>query len=123
MQLCLAIEWMRLMITSPLWGGNCICEFSFNLGVSRKWRYLDCIDRQVVWCQNIFRFQAAMSSTAGAHPTTLSQALAMTPIKNTEDRYGAIAILFHWSMALLVIGLAALGLYMVTLPDVGFNTK
>jgi cytochrome b561 len=26
-------------------------------------------------------------------------------------------------MALLVIGLAALGLYMVTLPDVGFNTK
>ena len=47
----------------------------------------------------------------------------MTPIENTEDRYGAIAILFHWSMALLVIGLAALGLYMVTLPDVGFNTK
>jgi len=47
----------------------------------------------------------------------------MTPLENTEDRYGAIAILFHWSMALLVIGLAALGLYMVTLPDVGFNTQ
>src|SRR5258708_12744565 len=47
----------------------------------------------------------------------------MTPIENTEHRYGAVAILFHWSMALLVIGLAALGLYMVTLPDVGFNTK
>jgi len=47
----------------------------------------------------------------------------MTPIENTEDRYGAIAILFHWSMAFLIIGLAALGLYMVTLPDVGFNTK
>jgi cytochrome b561 len=47
----------------------------------------------------------------------------MTPIENTEDRYGAVAILFHWSMALLVIGLAALGLYMVTLPDVGFNTN
>lgn len=44
------------------------------------------------------------------------------PIENTEDRYGAIAILLHWSMAILVIGLAALGLYMVTLPDVGFNT-
>ncbi len=44
-------------------------------------------------------------------------------IKNTEGHYGVIAILFHWSMALLVIGLAALGLYMVTLPDVGFNTK
>jgi cytochrome b561 len=47
----------------------------------------------------------------------------MTPLENREDRYGAIAILFHWSMAVLVVGLAALGLYMVTLPDVGFNTK
>jgi len=47
----------------------------------------------------------------------------MPPIENTEDCYGAIAILFHWSMALLVIGLAALGLYMVALPDVGFSTK
>jgi cytochrome b561 len=48
---------------------------------------------------------------------------AMMPIENTEDRYGAVAILLHWSMALLIIGLAALGLYMVALPDVGFNTK
>jgi cytochrome b561 len=47
----------------------------------------------------------------------------MTPIENTEERYGVIAILFHWSMAFLVIGLAALGLYMVTLPDVGFDPK
>jgi cytochrome b561 len=47
----------------------------------------------------------------------------VTPIENTEGNYGAIAILFHWSVALLVIGLAALELYMVTLPDVGFNTK
>jgi cytochrome b561 len=47
----------------------------------------------------------------------------MTPIDNTEDRYGVIAILFHWSMAFLVMGLAALGLYMVTLPDAGFNTR
>jgi cytochrome b561 len=47
----------------------------------------------------------------------------MTPLENREDRYGAIAILFHWSMALLIVGLAALGLYMVTLPDVGFNTQ
>src|SRR5450755_3215558 len=47
----------------------------------------------------------------------------MKPLENTEDCYGAIAILFHWSMAFLVIGLAALGLYMVTLPDVGFSTK
>jgi cytochrome b561 len=48
---------------------------------------------------------------------------AMASIENTEDHYGAIAILFHWSMALIIIGLAALGLYLVTLPDVGFNTK
>jgi cytochrome b561 len=47
----------------------------------------------------------------------------MTQLENREDRYGAIALVFHWSMALLVMGLAALGLYMVTLPDVGFNTK
>jgi cytochrome b561 len=47
----------------------------------------------------------------------------MTSIGNTADRFGAVAILLHWLMALLIIGLAALGLYMVTLPDVGFNTK
>ncbi|KWR88053.1 cytochrome b [Cupriavidus sp. IDO] len=47
----------------------------------------------------------------------------MTPIENTEDRYGVVAIMLHWSMALLMIGLAALGLYMVTLPDAGFDTK
>lgn len=47
----------------------------------------------------------------------------MSPIENTEESYGVIAILFHWSMALLVIGLVILGLYMVTLPDVGFNTE
>jgi cytochrome b561 len=34
----------------------------------------------------------------------------MAPIENREDRYGAVALLLHWSMALLVIGLAALGL-------------
>ncbi len=47
----------------------------------------------------------------------------MTPIANREDRYGVVAILFHWFMALLVIGLAGLGLYMVALPDAGFTTK
>jgi cytochrome b561 len=47
---------------------------------------------------------------------------AMRPIENTEDNFGIIAILFHWAMALMIIGLAGLGLYMVTLPDVGFNT-
>jgi cytochrome b561 len=47
----------------------------------------------------------------------------MTSIANTKERFGAAAMLLHWSMAFLIIGLAALGLYMVTLPDVGFNTK
>jgi cytochrome b561 len=47
----------------------------------------------------------------------------MARLRNTEERYGAIAILLHWSMAFLVVGLAGLGLYMVALPDVAFNTK
>ncbi|MDF3831909.1 cytochrome b [Cupriavidus basilensis] len=47
----------------------------------------------------------------------------MAPIENSEERYGIIAILLHWSMAILVIGLAALGIYMVMLPDVGFNSE
>ena len=47
----------------------------------------------------------------------------MTSIGNTEGGYGAIAIALHWGMAALLIGLAALGLYMVALPDVGFDTR
>lgn len=47
----------------------------------------------------------------------------MTPIENTEDRYGVVAIVLHWSMAILMIALTALGLYMAALPDAGFNTK
>lgn len=47
----------------------------------------------------------------------------MTPIENTEERYGAVAIVLHWLMALLMIALTALGLYMAALPDAGFNTK
>lgn len=37
-------------------------------------------------------------------------------IKNTENHYGIVAILFHWSMAILIIGLLTLGLWMVNLP-------
>lgn len=47
----------------------------------------------------------------------------MTPIRNTEDRYGAVAILLHWLMAFLMIGLVAWGFYMARLPDVGFDTR
>ncbi len=34
-------------------------------------------------------------------------------IKNTATRYGLIAILFHWIMAIWVISLVVMGLYMV----------
>jgi cytochrome b561 len=44
-------------------------------------------------------------------------------IENTENRYGAVGLLFHWSMGILIMALAGLGLYMVTLPDAGFNLK
>lgn len=38
-------------------------------------------------------------------------------IKNSESRYGVVAITFHWIMALIMIGLLALGIYMSDLPD------
>jgi cytochrome b561 len=37
-------------------------------------------------------------------------------IKNTESRFGSVAMLFHWLMAVLIIGLLGLGLYMMDLP-------
>lgn len=36
--------------------------------------------------------------------------------KNTTSRYGIIAILLHWTMALLIIGLVILGLTMADMP-------
>lgn len=40
---------------------------------------------------------------------------------NSERHYGAVAITLHWLMALLLIGLVAMGLYMVSLPDAGYD--
>lgn len=37
-------------------------------------------------------------------------------LRNTTTGYGSIAIVFHWTMALLIIGMLALGLYMHNLP-------
>ena len=37
-------------------------------------------------------------------------------LKNSETRYGAFAIFLHWLMAALIIGLLAVGIYMVGLP-------
>lgn len=47
----------------------------------------------------------------------------MMQIANTHSRYGAVAMVIHWLMAALIISLVVLGLYMVSLPDVGFDTK
>lgn len=35
---------------------------------------------------------------------------------NSDNRYGMIAVMLHWLMAILIIGLIILGLYMVRLP-------
>jgi len=45
----------------------------------------------------------------------------MQHIKNTERRYGLVSIFLHWLMAVLIITLLALGFYMASLPDVGFD--
>ncbi len=37
-------------------------------------------------------------------------------IHDRRNRYGAMAILLHWIMAILIIGLLAEGLYMIRLP-------
>ncbi len=47
----------------------------------------------------------------------------MTPVHNDARRYGTVAIVLHWTMALLLIALVVLGLYMVWLPDVGFDQE
>jgi cytochrome b561 len=47
----------------------------------------------------------------------------MTQLTNTGQRYGTVAMALHWLMALLLVGLVVLGLYMTSLPDVGFDRK
>jgi len=39
------------------------------------------------------------------------------------DRYGAVAIALHWLMAIVLAALLGSGLYMVSLPDAGFDTR
>lgn len=36
-------------------------------------------------------------------------------IKNTESRYGIVAMIFHWIMAIFIIAMLAVGLYMTSL--------
>jgi len=47
----------------------------------------------------------------------------MPQLRNTEQRYGAVAIALHWLMAAALLALLTMGLYMVRLPDVGFDTR
>lgn len=47
----------------------------------------------------------------------------MIMLANTHQRFGLVAILLHWLMAAMLIALIVLGLYMVGLPDVGFDKK
>ena len=42
-------------------------------------------------------------------------------LANTDQRYGIAAIVLHWLLAALITALVVLGIYMVGLPDVGFN--
>lgn len=37
-------------------------------------------------------------------------------LKNTQNNFGWIAIIFHWLMAILILGLLGVGLYMKRLP-------
>ncbi|MEO0976728.1 MAG: cytochrome b [Pseudomonadota bacterium] len=37
-------------------------------------------------------------------------------LRNTSTGYGRVAIAFHWTMALLIAGMLAFGLYMTSLP-------
>ena len=46
----------------------------------------------------------------------------MPILTNSDERYGALAMLLHWGMAIALAVLAGTGLYMVALPDVGFDT-
>src|SRR2546423_12525375 len=55
--------------------------------------------------------------------TFADRARAIVLTENTAERYGVVAMLLHWLMALLLIGLLVLGLYMVRLPDAGFDSK
>lgn len=44
------------------------------------------------------------------------QKFKIMQLKNTSTRFGLVAIIFHWVIAILIIGMLALGLYMVNLP-------
>jgi cytochrome b561 len=44
-------------------------------------------------------------------------------LTNTPSRHGAVSMLIHWGMAVLLAVLTVMGWYMVRLPDAGFDTE
>jgi cytochrome b561 len=55
------------------------------------------------------------------HPS-LAAARATQLNTDVPSRYSAMAIALHWLMAIVLFALLVQGLYMVSLPDVGFDT-
>lgn len=53
----------------------------------------------------------------------MAYAARVIALSNSDRSYGAVAILLHWGMAALLIGLIVLGIYMVRLPDAGFDQE
>jgi cytochrome b561 len=47
----------------------------------------------------------------------------MVQLANTDRHYGGLAIVLHWLIAVLITALLAVGIYMVGLPDAGFDRK
>jgi cytochrome b561 len=45
------------------------------------------------------------------------------PAPAAPQHYGAVAVALHWLMAVLLIVLVVFGLFMVSLPDVGFDMR
>jgi len=47
----------------------------------------------------------------------------MLQLANTDRDYGGLAIALHWLIAVLITALVVVGIYMVGLPDTGFDRK
>jgi cytochrome b561 len=47
----------------------------------------------------------------------------MVLLTSTGHRYGFLAVTPHWTMAALQIVFVVMGLYMVSLPDAGFDVR
>jgi cytochrome b561 len=60
--------------------------------------------------------------SAGAPELTLAMQTEHSA-PDAPQRYGAVAIGLHWLMAILLTTLIVVGLYMVSLPDAGFDTR